>query len=104
MLFIPDASSYAVIPNPKFSLPGAFTIEFWAQSISFVSHAGLIEQTKRGDTGAFSIGFAAGNSLVITLKLNNGIINISTDAIANVQNWHHYALTFTPNDSIRVYI
>jgi len=104
MLFIPDAPSYAVIAHPKFSFPGAFTMEFWAQSISFVPQAGLLEQTNKGDTGAFSIDFGTGNSLAITLKLNNGITNITTGAIANIQNWHHYAVSFSPNDSIRIYI
>src|SRR5438105_12579535 len=104
MLSTPNAASYAVIPSPKFSLPGAFTIEFWAQSNSFVPHSGLVEQTNTGDTGAFSIGFGGGDSLVVTLKLNTGIANFTTSAIANIQNWQHYAVTFSPKDSVRIYI
>jgi len=105
MLFIANTSSYAVVPNPKnISLSSAFTIEFWAQSSSFIAHAGLLEQVNKGDTGAFSIGFTSGDSLVVTLKLNTGIITLTTANIPNIQDWQHYALTFTPNDSIRIYI
>jgi hypothetical protein len=105
MLMIPNASSYAVIPNPKnISLPGAFTIEFWTQSVSFVPHAGLVEQTNFGDTGAFSIGLTSGDSIIVTLRLNSGTTSLMTAAIANIQNWQHYAVTFTPNDSIRIFI
>ncbi len=105
MLATPNASSYAVIPNPKgISLPGAFTIEFWAQSVSFVPHAGLIEQVNNGNNGAFSIGFTSGSALIVTLHLNNGIVTVTSPDIQNIQNWQHYAVTFTPNDSIRIYI
>jgi hypothetical protein len=104
MLAVPDANSYAVIPNSKFSLPGAFTIEFWAQSTSFVPYSGLLEQTNNGDTGAFSIGFTSGNAIAVSLRLDNGITTLVTSDIPNVQNWQHYAITLTPNDSIRIYI
>ena len=105
MLVIPNASSYAVIPNPKaVSLPGAFTIELWAKSSSFVPSSGLVEQVNKGDTGAFSIRFTSGSYLAVSLKLNTGIVNLTTSSIANIQDWQHYALTFTPNDSIRIYI
>src|SRR5436190_16977550 len=105
MLSVPNASSYAVIPNPKnISLPGAFTIEFWAKSSSFVPHSGLVEQTNKGDTGALSIGYNSGSSIVITMRSNIGIENFTTGAVADIQNWQQYAVTFTPNDSIRVFI
>lgn len=105
MLTTPNASSYAVIANPKnISLTGAFTIEFWAQSSSFAAHSGLVEQVNKGDTGAFSIGFTSGDFIIASLHLNNGIINIATSNIANIQNWNHYAVTFTPTDSIRIFI
>ena len=105
MLTIPDASSYAFIPSPKnISLSGAFTIEFWAQSSSFTAHSGLVEQVNKGDTGAFSIGFSSSSSIVVSLRLNNGITNLTTPDISNIQNWNHYAVTFTPGDSIRIYI
>lgn len=105
MLVIPNSASYAVIPNPKgISLPGAFTIELWAKSSSFVPSSGLIEQVNKGDTGAFSIRFTSGSSIAVSLKLNTGIVNLTTATITNIQNWQHYALTFTPNDSIRFYV
>ncbi|MEI8135328.1 MAG: choice-of-anchor D domain-containing protein [bacterium] len=105
MLFNSDASAYAVIPNSKaITLPGPFTIEMWAQSTAFVRNSALIEQVIQGDTGAFRIGFGGGDSLVISLRLDNGIKNISAGVIPDIQNWQHYAVTFMPNDSIRVYI
>ncbi len=85
-------------------LPGAFTIEFWAQSSSSAAHSGLVEQVSKGDTGAFSIGFSSGDSLIVSLHFNNGITNVVTSSNTNIQNWNHYAVTFTPNDSIRIYI
>ncbi len=105
MLSIPNTSSYAVIQNPKsISLPGAFTIEFWAQSSSFSAHSGIVEQVNKGDTGAFSIGFSSGDSIAVSLRLNNGIVNITTSNITNIQSWNHFAVSFTPNDSIRIYV
>ncbi|MDP4220726.1 MAG: choice-of-anchor D domain-containing protein, partial [Bacteroidota bacterium] len=105
MLVTPNASSYAVIPNPRgISLPGAFTIEFWALSSSFAPHAGLVEQANNGDTGAFSIGFTSGDSIGVSLRLNTGITNLATPNIADIQLWNHYAVTFTPGDSIRIYV
>ncbi len=105
MLTTVNTPSYAIISNPKnISLPAAFTIEFWAQSSSFVPHAGLVERVNKGDTGAFSIAFTSGDSLIVTLRLNNGITTLTTANITNIQNWQHYAVTFTPNDSIRIFI
>ncbi|MFI5265037.1 MAG: LamG-like jellyroll fold domain-containing protein, partial [Candidatus Kapaibacterium sp.] len=104
MVMTPNASSFVVIPNPKgIALPGAFTIEFWAQSSSFVPFSGLLEQGNNGNTGPFSIRFTSGSSLTIALTLNTGSATLTTPNIQNVQNWQHYAVTFIPNDTIRFY-
>ncbi|MEP7234303.1 MAG: choice-of-anchor D domain-containing protein [Ignavibacteriota bacterium] len=105
MLITPNANSYAVLPSPKgISLPGAFTIEFWSLSSSFVPFSGLIEQKGSGNPGPVSITYTSGNSIAVTLRLNNGATTLITPTITNIQNWQHFAVSFTPNDSIRFFL
>ncbi len=104
MLFIPDSASYAVIPNTTLiDLSKGCTIEWWMKATTFKGNAGIVEQSRNADTGAFSIRYGATSGLAVTLKLNTGIVTLTTASLPGIQTWNHFAVTFTPSDSIRIY-
>lgn len=105
MLYSPDSVSYAYVSNfssAKFS--GVFTIEFWAQVINFKKNAGLVEIGKSGDTGSFSIRYGDSPFFIATVKLPGGTVVLSSPNFSNAYAWNHCALSFAPNDSIKLYL
>ncbi len=104
MLTIPDANSYAVSNSPKNMPMGTLTLECWAKDSLFVPGAGLIEFGDANDTGAFSLRFGSGQFLVASFRTNVGVVTATSPQINTITQWHHYAVTFTPNDSVRFFL
>jgi hypothetical protein len=105
MLYSPDSLSYAYVPNfSATKFPGAFTIEFWTQIINFKKDAGLAEIGKSGDTGSISIRYGDSPFFIATVKLPGGTVVLSSPNLSNAYAWNHCALSFAPNDSIKLYL
>lgn len=104
MLVLPDGNSYAVVSSPKNIPLASLTVECWANPTTLQDEAGIVEFGDRSDTGAFSIRLGSGQTVIATVRMSNGIINLQSPAIPNINSWHHFALTVTPNDSIRLYV
>ncbi len=104
MLVLPDGNSYAVVSSPKNIPLASLTVECWANPTTIQDEAGIVEFGDRSDTGAFSIRLGSGQTVIATVRMSNGIINLQSPTIPNINSWHHFALTVTPNDSIRLYI
>ena len=104
MLVLPDGNSYAVVSSPKNIPLTSLTVECWANPTTIQDEAGIVEFGDRSDTGAFSIRLGSGQTVIATVRMSNGIINLQSPTIPNINSWHHFALTVTPNDSIRLYI
>ncbi|HET9135501.1 MAG TPA: choice-of-anchor D domain-containing protein [Candidatus Kapabacteria bacterium] len=104
MLTIPDGNSYAASTSPKNMPTGALTLECWAKDSLFVTGGGLIEFGDANDTGSFSLRFGSGQFLVATFRTNIGVVSATSSQLPNILQWHHFAVTFTPNDSIRFFV
>ncbi len=104
MLILPDGDSYAVVSSPQNIPLGSLTVECWANPTTIQNDAGIVEFGDRADTGAFSIRLGSGQTVIATVRMSNGIINLQSSTIPNINSWHHFALTVTPNDSIRLYV
>ncbi len=101
MLKITNRGSYVVTPDvPSLHLTHGFTIECWDSLFSADVHATLIGK----GTYPFYYGLFADTSSAIGGVIRR-TVGITLDGPPiDFQHWHHYALTFNPNDSLRLYV
>lgn len=104
MLTIPEGAGYGKAQKGFLDLKGAFTIEFWVRLSANSPNAGLIEQHKAGDSGTYSIRLTQSNEVMGSFAFASGRESVTSQPIASPTDWNHVAITFTVNDSLRLYI
>ncbi len=99
MLRISGPQSYVATPDiPALHLTHGFTIECWARLDSqVIPFAGLAD---KGDYGIFG----KTDSTVAGLVRRAGTFVVSSNGIDSLTLWHHFALVYTPGDSLRLYV
>ncbi|HEY3876035.1 MAG TPA: LamG domain-containing protein, partial [Candidatus Kapabacteria bacterium] len=98
MLRISAGNSYVATPGiHALNLTNGFTIECWARVQTLSDKAALV------DKGTYGILFQIDSTVFGNVQHTTYYTVVSTknDSLGN---WHHYALAFTPGDSLRLYI
>ncbi len=98
MLTINGPNSYVATPGvAALNLTKGFTIECWANVSSVTAGAALVDKASYGI-------FLENDSTIYGMVRHSTPLVDSAPTIDSPADWHHFAFTFTPGDSIRFYI
>lgn len=105
MLLLPEDGGYVTLAdNPALRLDSAFTIEVWVKLNSTADRSTIIEKSNGGTAVNYSLAVGSFNTVVARVLGPTGVISLTSGFIANIADWHHYALVFRPNDSLVLYV
>ena len=98
MLTITSSGSYVATPGMvALNLTKGFTIECWAKVSSVATGAALVDKADYGI-------FFNNDSVLYGMVHHATPVQDYTPSVDSFANWHHFACTFTPGDSLRFYV
>ncbi len=98
MLVITGSNTYVVTPGvAALNLTKGFTIECWAKVTSVTAGAALVDKASYGI-------FLKNDSIFYGMVRHTTPVQNVAPPVDSPANWHHFAFTFTPGDSLRFYV